>query len=58
MFSIFASDEPALTKDQIKQFLLTAKVVKSHQSNKGITNFRRLTLADGVVTHELFPGCR
>jgi hypothetical protein len=48
----FASDEPALTKDQIKQFLLTAKVVRSHQSNKGITNPWRLTLTDGTVTHD------
>ena len=29
---VTASDEPNLTKDQIKQFLLTAKVVKSKQS--------------------------
>jgi hypothetical protein len=50
--SICASDEPALTKEQIKQFLLTAKVVKSHQSNKGITNPWRLTLTDGMVTHD------
>jgi hypothetical protein len=48
----FASDEPALTKDQIRQFLLTAKVVKSRQSNKGITNPWRLTLTDGSVTHD------
>src|SRR6266702_2094407 len=50
--SVCASDEPALTKEQIKQFLLTAKVVKSHQSNKGITNPWRLTLTDGMVTHD------
>src|SRR6266436_1563468 len=47
-----AADEPALTKDQIKQFLRTAKVVKSEQSKKGITNPWRLTLTDGTVTHE------
>src|SRR5882724_4846875 len=47
-----ASDEPTLTKDQIKQFLLTAKVVKSVQSKKGITNPWRLTLTDGTVTHD------
>jgi hypothetical protein len=34
---VTASDEPTLNKDQIKQFLLTAKVVKSKQSTKGIT---------------------
>ena len=49
---VVASDEPTLTKDQIKQFLLTAKVVKSVQSKKGITNPWRLTLTDGTVTHD------
>ncbi|MGC2184797.1 MAG: hypothetical protein WA637_16085 [Terriglobales bacterium] len=47
-----ASDQPTLTKDQIKQFLLTAKVIKSVQSKKGITNPWRLTLTDGTVTHD------
>src|SRR6201987_4979064 len=47
-----ASDEPSLTKEQIKQFLLTAKVVNSHQSKKGITHTLRLTLSDGTVTHD------
>src|SRR5438094_4164145 len=41
-----------LTKEQIKQFLLTAKVVKSEQSKKGITNPWRLTLTDCTVTHD------
>ena len=49
---VSASDEPALSKEQIKQFLLTARVVKSQQSNKGITNPWRLTLTDGTVTHD------
>ena len=49
---VTASDEPTLTKEQIKQFLLTAKVVKSEQSKKGITNPWRLTLTDGTVTHD------
>jgi hypothetical protein len=49
---VLASDQPTLTKDQIKQFLLTAKVVKSVQSKKGITNPWRLTLTDGTVTHD------
>ena len=40
---VTAFDEPTLTKEQIKQFLLTAKVVKSE---------RRLTLTDGTVTHD------
>jgi hypothetical protein len=49
---VIATDEPSLTKDQVKHFLLTAKVVKSQQSNKGITNPWRLTLTDGTVTHD------
>jgi hypothetical protein len=48
----FAGDEPNLTKEQIKQFLVTAKVVKSQQAKKGITNTSRLTLSDGTITHD------
>jgi hypothetical protein len=47
-----ADDAPALTKEQIKQFLLTAKVVGSHSSKKGITDTKRLTLSDGTITHD------
>ncbi len=49
---VTASDEPTLTKEQIKQFLLTARVVKSQRSQKGITNPWRLTLTDGTITHD------
>ncbi len=49
---VTASDEPTLTKEQIKQFLLTAKVVKSEQAKKGITQTLRLTLSDGTLTHD------
>jgi len=47
-----AADEPTLTKQQIKQFLMTAKVVGSHEAKKGITGTSRLTLSDGTVTHD------
>ncbi|MGB7435082.1 MAG: hypothetical protein WBR26_21235 [Candidatus Acidiferrum sp.] len=47
-----ATDEPTLNKEQIKQFLLTAKVVGSHGSKKGVTNTSRLTLSDGTLTHD------
>src|SRR3989442_9081834 len=50
--SVSAADESTLTNEQIKQFLLTAKVVKSKQSGKGITSPWRLTLSDGTVTHD------
>ena len=41
-----------LTKDQMKEFLTTAKVTASKQSKKGITNPWRLTMTDGNVTHD------
>ncbi len=47
-----AADETTLNKDQIKNFLLTAKVVGSKQSSKGITHPWRLTLSDGTLTHD------
>jgi hypothetical protein len=50
--STAADDTPTLTKDQIKQFLLNAKIVGSHSSKKGITNTLRLTLSDGTITHD------
>jgi len=47
-----AADETTLTKDQIKTFLLKAKVVGSKQTSKGITSPWRLTLSDGTITHD------
>ena len=49
---VMAADESAPSKDQIKHFLLTAKVVGSKQSGKGITQPWRLTLSDGTLTHD------
>ena len=46
------ADEPSFSNEQIEHFLLTAKVIGSRQSNKGITNTWRLTLSDGTVTHD------
>lgn len=50
--TLTATDESTLSKEQIKQFLLAAKVVNSHESNKGITHPSRLTLSDGTLTHD------
>jgi hypothetical protein len=49
---VTSSGQPTLTKEQIKQFLLTAKVVKRERSKKGITDTWRLTLSDGTLTHD------
>lgn len=47
-----AADDPTPSKDQIKQFLTSAKVVSSKQASKGITGTMRLTLSDGTLTHD------
>ena len=46
------ADGSQLTKEQIKQFLQTADVIKSKESSKGVTHPSRLTLSDGKITHE------
>jgi hypothetical protein len=47
-----ADDASALTTEQIKQFLLTAKIVGDRPAKKGVTDTRRLTLSDGTITHD------
>ena len=47
-----AADDPTLTKEQMKEFLLNAKIVGAKKSNKGITGTVRLTLSDGKLTHD------
>lgn len=47
-----AGNEPNLTEDQIKEFLLNAKVIDSHHTSKGVTAPWRLTLSDGTLTHD------
>lgn len=41
-----------LSKQQIRQFLLTAKVINSKTSSKGVTHPFRLTLNDGHISHD------
>ena len=47
-----AGDNTPLTKEQVKQFLQTAEVIKSKPSSKGITHPWRLTLSNGTITHD------
>ena len=47
-----AAQEPQLTDEQMRQFLLNADVVKSKTASKGITNTQRLTMSDGRITHD------
>jgi hypothetical protein len=44
--------EDTLTKDQMREFLLNAKVIRSSQSKKGITNPWHLVLSNGTTTHD------
>lgn len=46
------AQDATLTNDQIKEFLINAKVVKSTSSKKGINRPFRLTLSDGTITHD------
>jgi hypothetical protein len=46
------ADEPVLTREQMAEFLRTAKVVGSKGTSKGVTRPRRLTLSDGHITND------
>ena len=46
------ADDAQLTKEQIKVFLRTAKVINEKPSTKGVTHPSRLTLSDGTITHD------
>jgi hypothetical protein len=51
-FEARAADDTPPTKEQIKQFLQTAEVIKSKPSAKGVTHPSRLTLSNGSITHD------
>jgi hypothetical protein len=43
---------PELTRAQMREFMLKAKVIKSKDVGKGVTHPYRLTLSDGTLTHD------
>ena len=47
-----SADEPALTRDQMEDFLQHAEIVKSKDAAKGVTGTFRLTLSNGTITHD------
>ena len=51
-FAASAAVETPLTKEQIKQFLQTAEIIKSAPSTKGVTHPWRLTLSNGTIAHD------
>jgi hypothetical protein len=50
--AVAAAPAPQLTVEQMKDFLKTAKIIRSRTTSKGITAPKRLTLSDGVITHD------
>ncbi len=48
----FSQDEPQLTVEERKHFLLTATIIADKGAPKGVTAPRRLTLSDGNITHD------
>lgn len=46
------ADEPTLSREEIKQFLKTADIIKSKPSSKGVTHPWKLTLSNGTITHD------
>jgi len=47
-----ASDQLSLSKEEIKHFLATAKIIHASTAHKGVTSTWRLTLSDGTLTHD------
>ena len=43
---------PSLTPGEMRDFLLTAKVIKHKESRKGTTHPTQLTLSNGTLTHD------
>jgi hypothetical protein len=50
--SLSMQEEPKLSEEQMRAFLLNAKVIKEKTTPKGITAPYRLTLSDGTLTHD------
>ena len=44
--------QPVLTLEQMEDFLLNAKILKTREVSKGITGTRRATMSDGQITHD------
>jgi hypothetical protein len=47
-----ASPAAALTDEEMEQFLLTAKVLKTKSVSKGVTKARQVSMSDGRLTHD------
>jgi hypothetical protein len=50
--AVAAAPAPQLTVEQMKDFLKTAKVIRTRGTSKGVTAPKRLTLSNGAITHD------
>ena len=50
--TVATAPAPQLTVEQMKDFLKNAKVIRTRTTNKGVTAPKRVTLSDGVITHD------
>ena len=50
--SVVVTQPAALSRDEIRQFLLTAEVVAAERTERGTTQPWRLTLSDGTLEHD------
>jgi hypothetical protein len=50
--TVAAAPAPQLTVEQMKDFLKTAKIVRSRSTSKGVTAPKRLTLTNGTITND------
>jgi hypothetical protein len=50
--TVAAAPAPQLTVEQMKDFLKTAKIIKSRTTSKGVTAPKRLTLTNGTITND------
>lgn len=50
--AVAAAPAPQLTVEQMKDFLKNAKVIRTRGTSKGVTAPKRLTLSNGVITHD------
>lgn len=49
---VAAAPAPQLTVEQMKDFLKTARIVRSRTTSKGVTAPKRLTLTNGTITND------
>jgi hypothetical protein len=50
--AVAAAPAPQLTVEQMKDFLKTAKIIRSRTTSKGVTAPKRLTLTNGTITND------